>query len=184
MADLEEVFGELCKYDMRLNLEKYTFRVGEGKFLGFMITHWGIEANPDKCTTILEMCSPTNVQEVQKLNGRLASLSRFLLMLAKKEKSFYKLLKKTKPFLWDKNYKQVFLAFEKTIATPQVLSRPRPRVTLLLYFSLVDEVVSSAFVQEERKHQLSIYFTSRILHDAKKRYQMIEKVALALITSA
>jgi len=53
MADLEEVFGELHKYDIRLNLEKFTFEVGGGKFLGFMITHWGIDANPDKCTTIL-----------------------------------------------------------------------------------------------------------------------------------
>ena len=64
VADLEEVFVELHKYDMHLNPEKYTFVVGEGKFLGFMITHWGIEANPDKCTGILEMRSPTNVQEV------------------------------------------------------------------------------------------------------------------------
>ena len=49
--------------------------------------------------------------------------------------------------------------------------------------SLSCEVVSSTLIQEEGKHQLPIYFTSRILHDAKKCYQMIEKVALALITS-
>ena len=84
MVDLEEVFGELYKYDMRLNPKKCTFEVCEGKFLGFMIMHRGIEANPDKCTAILEMCSLTNVQEIQKLNGRLPSLSRFLPKLAEK----------------------------------------------------------------------------------------------------
>jgi len=47
------------------------------------------------------MHNSTNVQEVQKLNGRLTSMSRFLLKLAEKEKPFYKLLKKTEPFLWD-----------------------------------------------------------------------------------
>ena len=36
LADLEEVFGELCKYDMCLNPKKCTFKVGRGKFLGFM----------------------------------------------------------------------------------------------------------------------------------------------------
>ena len=51
VANLEEVFEKFHKYDMHLNLEKCTFEVGGGKFLGFMITHWGIEANPDKCTT-------------------------------------------------------------------------------------------------------------------------------------
>ena len=71
-----------------------TFGVGGDKFLGFMITHQGIEANPDKCTVILEMHSPTNIQEVQKLNGRLASLSRFFPKLIEKAKPFYKLLKR------------------------------------------------------------------------------------------
>jgi len=84
VADLEEVFGEIRKYDMRLNSEKGTFGVGDGKFLGFMITHRGIEANPEKCTTILEMHNRTNVKEVQKLNGRLASLSRFLPKMTEK----------------------------------------------------------------------------------------------------
>jgi len=84
MVDLEEVFRELHKYDMRLNAEKCTFRVDRGKFLGFKITHRGIETNPNKCTTILEIHSPTNVQDVQKLNGRLASLSRFLPKLTEK----------------------------------------------------------------------------------------------------
>ena len=54
----------LVKYRMHLNLEKCTFRVGEGKFLGFMITHQGIEANLNKCTSFMEMRSPTNIQEV------------------------------------------------------------------------------------------------------------------------
>ena len=64
VADLEEVFGELRKYSMRLNPEKCILGVGGGKFLGFMITYQGIEANLDKCTAILEMCNPTNIQEV------------------------------------------------------------------------------------------------------------------------
>jgi len=184
VADLEEVFGKLRKYNMCLNPEKCTFEVGGGKFLGFIITHQRIEANPDKCTTILEIHNLTNIQQVQKLNDRLASLSMFLLKLAEKVKPFYKLLKKIEPFLWDETCKQTFLAFKKIIATPPVLSRPKPEVPLLLYLSKAYKFVSSTLIQEERKHHLPIYFTSRILHDTEKRYHMIEKVALALITSA
>ena len=64
MVDLEQVFGELHKYDMCMNPEKCTFGVGGGKFLSFMITYQGIEAKPDKWTAILEMRNLTNVQEV------------------------------------------------------------------------------------------------------------------------
>ena len=64
VVDLEEIFGELHKYDMRLNPEICAFKVGGGKLLDFMITHQRIEVNPNKCTAILEMHNPTNIQEV------------------------------------------------------------------------------------------------------------------------
>ncbi|RDX97097.1 hypothetical protein CR513_20172, partial [Mucuna pruriens] len=45
---LERVFGVLRKHRLRLNLENYSFEVQAGRFLGFMLTERGIEANPDK----------------------------------------------------------------------------------------------------------------------------------------
>ena len=77
-----------------------------------------------------------------------------------------------------------FLAFTKPIFPPPVLSRPRPRSPLLLYLSLAEEAVRSALIQEEGKHQLPIYFTSCMLHDTEKHYQMIKKVVLTLISLA
>jgi len=68
------------------------------------------------------MRSSTNIQEVQKLKGRLASLSRFLTKLAEKVKPFYKMLKKIEVFSWDNTCEEAFMAFKKTIATPPVLS--------------------------------------------------------------
>ena len=58
------MFREIRKYDMCLNPKKYTFGVEGKKFLSFMITYHGIEANADKCTIVLEMHNPTNVREV------------------------------------------------------------------------------------------------------------------------
>lgn len=103
-------------------------------------------------------------------------MSRFLPKLTKKAKPFYTLFNKTESFLWDETCEEAFVAFKKTIATPLVLSRPRPRIALLLYLLVADETVSSTLVHEEGKHQLPIYFTSCILHEAEKRYQIIEKV--------
>ena len=77
-ADLEELFATISKYRLKLNSEKCIFGVEGGKFLGFMLTERGIEANPDKCAAIIAMRSPTSVREVQQLTGRMASLSRFV----------------------------------------------------------------------------------------------------------
>lgn len=58
VKDLAEVFGQVCKYGMHLNPSKCTFGVQAVKFLDFMLTARGIEANPDKCKVVLEMRSP------------------------------------------------------------------------------------------------------------------------------
>ena len=47
IQDLEEAFFVLKKHQLRLNTSKCSFRVSSGKFLGFMITHHGIEVIPD-----------------------------------------------------------------------------------------------------------------------------------------
>jgi hypothetical protein len=58
VADLAEAFDTLRKYHMKLNPQKCAFGVDSGKFLGFMVSQRGIEANPDKVRAILEMPPP------------------------------------------------------------------------------------------------------------------------------
>ena len=53
--DLEQILDTLDKYKIKLNPDKCVFGVKTGKFLGFMISHKGIEANPEKMEAILNM---------------------------------------------------------------------------------------------------------------------------------
>ena len=49
------------------------FRVEVGKFLGFLLTECGIEANPEKCAAIIAMRSPISVKKgtaVERSHGR------------------------------------------------------------------------------------------------------------------
>jgi len=55
LINLTEVFGRLRRFGIRLNSTKCVFGVEGGKLLGFMLTHRGIETNPDKCSAILDM---------------------------------------------------------------------------------------------------------------------------------
>ena len=47
MEDLTNIFEILRKHRPRLNASKCSFGVSSGKFLGYMVTHKGIEVNPD-----------------------------------------------------------------------------------------------------------------------------------------
>ena len=49
---------------MKLNPAKCTFRVGSGKFLGFMVNNRGIEANLTKVQALLDLQSPKIVKQI------------------------------------------------------------------------------------------------------------------------
>lgn len=59
-----------------------------------MLTERGIEANPNRCRAVLEMRSPQGLKEVQRLVGRLTSLSRFIPRLAERIRLIIKIMKK------------------------------------------------------------------------------------------
>ena len=93
LDDLKETFVTLKQYQMKLNPSKCVFGVGLGKFLGFVVSQRGIEANPEKVQAIINMASPKTVKEVQKLTGRIAALNRFVSRAMDKCLPFFKTLK-------------------------------------------------------------------------------------------
>ena len=58
LDDMQETFDTLRQYHIKLNPSKCAFGVSSGKFLGFMVSHRGIKANPDKIQAILDMKPP------------------------------------------------------------------------------------------------------------------------------
>ncbi|GJR16180.1 reverse transcriptase domain-containing protein [Tanacetum coccineum] len=93
LADIAETFYNLRRINMKLNPKKCSFRVMEGKFLGYMVTSEGLRANPTKTKDIAEMQSPRTWGEMQSLAGKLAALNHFLSRSAEKSLPFFETLK-------------------------------------------------------------------------------------------
>ena len=98
LDDLREIFATLRLYQMKLNPSKCAFGVVSRKFLGFMMSQRGIEANLKKVRAILDMMSPKTIKEVQKLTGRIAAPNRFISKVMDKCLPFFKTLKQA--FAW------------------------------------------------------------------------------------
>ena len=64
VGDLGNIFEILRKHKLRLNASKCSFGVGLGKFLGYVVTHWGIEVNPNKIKVMNSLQPPRNSKEV------------------------------------------------------------------------------------------------------------------------
>ena len=108
LGDLGSTFDVLRKHKLRLNASKCSFGVGSDKFLGYMVTHRGIEVNPDQIKAINDLKPLQNAKEVQKLTGMIAALNRFISWSGDRCRSFYLLINKWKGFEWSEDYVVAF----------------------------------------------------------------------------
>jgi hypothetical protein len=125
IEDLQLVFNSLRRYRWKLNPEKCVFGVPAGKLLVFIISHRGIEANPEKIEAIMRMEAPQSQNKVQRLTGCMAALSRFISRLGEKGLPFYKLLKKVDKFQWTAEAQEDLETLKRPLTTPPVLKPPR-----------------------------------------------------------
>ena len=63
VGDLGNIFEIIRKHKLCLNASKCSFGVGSSKFLGYMVTHRGIEVNPDQIKAINNLQPPQNPKE-------------------------------------------------------------------------------------------------------------------------
>jgi len=96
VKDLRNTFEILRRHKLRLNASKCSFSVESGKFLGYMVTHCGIEVNPNQIRVINNLQPPRNPKKVQKLTGMITALNRFISQLADRFRPFFHLLNKWK----------------------------------------------------------------------------------------
>src|SRR5437667_8358481 len=119
------MFENLRHFRWKLNPEKCVFGVPSGKLLDFIVSHRGIEANPEKLKDIFKMNSPTALKDVQKLTCCMVALSRFVSRLGKRAMPFYKILKTQDKFQWTPEA-QAFDELKKFLTNPPVLVPPMP----------------------------------------------------------
>ncbi|GJX22672.1 reverse transcriptase domain-containing protein [Tanacetum coccineum] len=179
--------GRSLEINMKLNLKKRTFRMQEGMFLGYKVSTNGLRACPDKADTVLSLPSLRCIKDVQKLNGKLASLNRFLSKSAEKSLPFFKTLKKcTKKsdFQWTPEAEEAFKQMKKLIAELPTLTAPREHEELIIYLATAKEAISAVLMTDREGRQIPVYFVSRTLRGPEINYTPMEKLVLALLSAS
>nr|GEZ87766.1 reverse transcriptase domain-containing protein [Tanacetum cinerariifolium] len=141
---------------MKLNPKKYTFGVEEGMFLGYKVNTKGLKVCPDKVDDVLSLPSLKCLKDIQKLNGKLASLNRFLAKSAEKYLPFFKTSKKcTKKcdFHWTTEAEEAFKQMKQLIAELPMLTAPMEKLMLAL------DSLDTLMEVEEELPELWILFT-------------------------
>ena len=149
VMDLTSIFEILREHKLRLNASKCSFRVGSGNFLGYMVTHRGIEVNPDQIKAINNLQPPRNPKEIQKLIAMMAALNRFISRSADRCRPFFLLLHKWKEFEWSEECVVAFQQLKQYLSRPPIMSSPVVDEVLFAYIAVAFYAISFVLIRAD-----------------------------------
>ena len=146
-----------------------------------MVTHKGIEVNPDQIKAINNLRTPRNPKEVQKLTGMAVALSRFISRSADRCQPFFLLINKWKNFEWTEECAKAFQQLKDYLARPPIMSNPELDEILFTYIAVAPYAVSLVLIRVDNGIQRPVYYVNKSLHEAEVRYLPLEKAILAVV---
>ncbi|GJV55841.1 reverse transcriptase domain-containing protein [Tanacetum coccineum] len=165
------------------NGKKARRQLENGTFLGYKVDADGLRVCPDKVEAVLSLSSPRCLKDVQKLNGKLASVNQFLSKSAEESLPFFKTLKCTKKsdFQWTAKAEAAFKQMKKLIAELPMLTAPKEKEELIMYLAAAKEAISAVLMTKRDGKKMPIYFVSRALQGPEVNYTPMKKLILALL---
>ena len=181
LGDLGNIFDIWRRHKLHLNASKCSFGMGSGKFLSYMVTHRGIEVNPNHIKAINDLKPSRNAKEVQKLIGMIVALNRFISRSANRCRPFYLLINKWKGFEWSEDYTAAFQQLKEYLSRLPIISSPVANEVLYAYIAVAPYAMSLVLIQEDNGLQRPVYYISKSLHEVEIRYSPLEKAILAVV---
>ncbi|XP_050217550.1 uncharacterized protein LOC126668387 [Mercurialis annua] len=182
LADLRIGFERIRANGLKMNPFKCAFGVSDGNFLGFLVHQRGVETYKNKAKAIINAEPPKTKKQLQRLNGQINFLRRFIANTAGRLRSWSVLLrgKETDQWVWTNEQQKVFDDLKGYLAKPPVMTPPKPNKPMLLYLSAAHESMGCMLAQEDNGVERAVYYLSHGLTDTEICYTDIEKMFLCL----
>ena len=136
-------------------------------------------ADPAKIEAIRDMPCPTDVAGVQRLNGFVNYLAKFLPGLSDVMEPIRQLTKMYVPWKWSKTQDNAFEAMKRLVSEAPVLRFYDPGKELSIQCDASQTGLGAALLQDGQP----LAFVSRALTDTETRYAQLEKEMLAVVWS-
>ena len=146
-----------------------------------MVTHRGIEINPDQIKAINNLQSPQNPKEVQKLTEMATALNRLISQSVDRCRPFFLLINKWKGFEWNEKCAVAFQQLKDYLARPPIISSPELDEVLFAYIAVAPYTVSLVLIRVDYGVQRPFYYVSKSLHEVEVHYLPLEKAILAVV---
>ena len=177
---LKAVLSRLESAGLTLN-NKCEFSKRSITFLGHIIEQGTIKADPKKISAIKDFPQPTNITELQRFNGMVNQLGKFIPHLAQNNEPLRQLLHKDRQWLWSSQQEKAFQHIKDALINPPVLATYDSKLPTIVAADSSTYGLGAVLLQVQPDgKRLPVSFASRSLSAAEANYAVIEKEALAI----
>ena len=127
------------------------------------------------------MPPPSNLLQIQRLQGKANFLRRFIPHYVELAKGYTHLLKNGVPFNWDQVEKASFDALKDSLIKASLMYAPDYQKDFNMYLVVADTTIAMVLVQEDSGIEHPIYYLSRNLNDTESKYSYVENLALVVV---
>ncbi|GFX66251.1 transposon Tf2-9 polyprotein [Trichonephila clavipes] len=162
-------------------LRKCHFASSRVKYLGFWITQKGIEVDPEKVASILDIPPPKNVKELQSFLQTCSWFRRYIQDFAKISRPLSYLTKKKVKWQWGFDQQNAFQTLKNSLTTPPVLKQADGTKPYIIRTDASNYALGAVLLQGEGSDEHPIEYASRLLTPAERNYSTTEREALAVV---
>ena len=181
LQHIENVFSQLDKARLTLNLQKCSFAKDYLNFLGHTISKDGILPCKEKIQAIERCQKPTCLSDVRSFLGLTNYYRRFVPMFSTIASPLHKLIKINSKFEWNQQAEESFNTLKQKLQSAPILRRPDYNLPFIIYTDASNVGVGAVLAQSVDSVEHVIAYCSRTLNKAEKNYSATEKECLAVV---
>ena len=159
--------------------EKCVFSVHKIKCIVHITSKEGIQVEPDKIRTIVNLTRTQNVSELRRLLGMANHVGKFAKNVAETTKPLRD-LKKDMAWIWDEPQKIAFQSLKEKLSTAPVLIHYSADKETKVSADASSYGLGEVLLQKQGNDWRPVFYASRSLTETGQRYALIEKEALAV----
>lgn len=179
---LKEVATRLKQAGLTINAEKSYFCLRQLRFLGHIISDFGIFPDREKIRPIIEYPTPRNVKDIRRLNGMCGYYRPFLPHLSTVIAPITELLKKKyERFVWTNEANVAFENLKEILSSPPVLIPPDYSLPFTVHCDASDTGLGAVLMQTVNGAEKVIAYYSSKLSTTERNYTATERECLAVI---
>jgi hypothetical protein len=177
---LRQVLRTLRDAGVTLN-NKCEFSMSSITFLGHVIDGGSLKPDLRKVEAITKFPTPTCVADLQRFNGMVNQLGKFIPHLATLNAPLRDLLCKDTAWYWGPSQEKSFSEVKSALTSAPILATYDPTLPTIIASDASTVGIGAVLLQiHEDQTRRPVGFASRSLTDAEKNYAVIEKEALAI----